>query len=119
MYLLKTLTILNKQNPAMSAATIVDPTGVPARMETMIPNAAQKTENKAEQIVTLLKLLNTRIADNAGKITNAEINSEPTRFIASTIITAMTTAIKRLYVFAFVPDDLAKFSSNVTAKILL
>ena len=75
---------------------MVEPTGVPERMATMIPNAAQNTENTAEQMVTLRKLLNTRIADNAGKMTNAEIKSEPTRFMASTMITAMITAMKRL-----------------------
>ena len=37
-----------------------------------------------------------RIADRAGKITSAEISREPTRFIASTIITPTTTAIRRL-----------------------
>ena len=60
-----------------------------------------------------------RMADSAGKITSAEISSEPTRFIASTITTAMMMAISRLYRSAFVPTALAKFSSKVTAKILL
>ena len=36
------------------------------------------------------------IALIAGKIISAEISSEPTRFIARTIITATTTAISRL-----------------------
>ena len=48
-------------------------------------------------MVTLLKLLNTRIADSAGKITSAEINSDPTSCMEITMITAMTIAIKRLY----------------------
>ena len=47
-------------------------------------------------IGTLRKLLNIRIADSAGKITSAEISSEPTRFIARTMITATTIAISRL-----------------------
>ena len=59
------------------------------------------------------------MADSAGKITSAEISSEPTRFIASTMTTATMTAISRLYRSAFVPTALAKSSSKVTAKILL
>ena len=59
------------------------------------------------------------IADKAGKITRAEISSDPTRFIASTIITAIITAIKRLYLLVLVPVADAKFSSKVTANILL
>ena len=80
----------------MSTATIVLPTGVSARMEITMPEKAQATERTAEQIVTARKLLNSRIADSAGKITSAEISSEPTRFIASTMMTAMMTAISRL-----------------------
>ena len=44
-------------------------------------------ESIAEQTVTLRKLLKTRIAERAGKITSAEISKDPTRFIANTIIT--------------------------------
>lgn len=61
-----------------------------------MPAVALKTDNTAALIVTEQKDLNNRIADNAGKITSAEIRSEPTRFIASTMITAITTAISRL-----------------------
>ena len=60
-----------------------------------MPAVALKTDNTAALIVTERKDLNNRIADNAGKITSAEIRSEPTRFIASTMITAITTAISR------------------------
>ena len=87
---------LNIKNPAISTATIVEPTGVPATMEIRIPRAAQITDTITEHTVTALKLLNTRMADRAGNITSAEIRSEPTRFIASTMITAMTTARIRL-----------------------
>ena len=79
-----------------SAATIVEPTGVPAGTEMSKPVSAQVTLTMTEQIVTDLKLLNTRIAESAGKITSAEMRSEPTRFIASTMITAMMIAITRL-----------------------
>ena len=87
------------RNAVRSAATIVLPTGVPASIEIKRPATEHTTETMAEQIVTERKLLNTRIAERAGKITRAEIKSEPTRFIASTMITAMMIAITRLYRF--------------------
>lgn len=79
-----------------STATIVEPTGVPASIDISIPARAQIIDDIAEKIVTLLKLLKILIADNAGKITKADISNEPTRFIARTIITAITVAISRL-----------------------
>ena len=88
--------IVNIKNTARSAATIVLPTGVPARMEIKSPDTEHTTETIAEQIVTERKLLKTLIAESAGKITRAEIKSEPTRFIARTIITAIIIAITRL-----------------------
>ena len=75
---------------------MVEPTGVPARMEIRIPSSAQSIDEIAEKIVTLLKFLRMLIAESAGKITNADINSDPTRFMASTMITAITVAISRL-----------------------
>lgn len=84
------------KNAAKSATTIVDPTGVPAKIEINKPITEQITEIQAEQIVTDLKLLKILMALRAGKITKAEINKEPTRFIAKTIIIAIITAITRL-----------------------
>ena len=110
--------IVQTKNAIASAATIVQPTGVPYNMETNIPKSAQTTERIAEQIVTLLNVLNTRIADRAGKTINAEIKSEPTRFMARTIITELTQAIEKLYAFVETPEDAAKVSSNVIANIL-
>lgn len=106
-------------NAAISTATIVEPTGVPTRIEISIPSNEQVTEMTAEQIITDLKFLNTRMAESAGKMTNAEISNEPTRFIANTMMIATMTAINRLYAPAFVPTAREKFSSKVTAKILL
>ncbi len=103
----------------ISTPTIVGPTGVPAAMEINKPEAAAKTEIIAELIVTDLKLLKTRIALSAGKIIKADINNEPTRFIAKTIMTAVIIAINKLYKLALTPVALAKFSSKVTANILL
>ena len=103
----------------MFTATIVEPTGVENRIESRMPVTAQKTEITAEEMTALLKLLKIRIEASAGKIISAEMRSEPTRFIARTIIIAVITAIKRLYKSALVPVAFAKVSSNVTAKILL
>lgn len=83
-------------NTKISAVTIVDPTGVEKRIDAKIPAAAQMTDMTAEHRITALKLLKTRIADSAGKIMSAEIRREPTRFMASTMIRAVTTAIIRL-----------------------
>ena len=84
----------------------------------MIPAAAQNTERTAAQMVTARKLLNNLMADIAGKITRAEISKDPTRFMAITMTTAVTTARIRLYTLALVPVAEAKLSSKVTAKIL-
>lgn len=104
---------------AASTATMVEPTGVPARIDMMMPQNAQITERVAEKMVTALKLPNSRIAESAGKITSADIRSDPTRFMASTMITAITTAIRVLYLSAPTPVAFEKFSSKVTANILL
>ena len=86
----------NIKNAIISAATIVDPTGVPAKIEIIIPIVEHITEKITEHIVTVLKLLKILIADNAGNITSADINNEPANFIARTITTAVTTAINKL-----------------------
>ena len=67
-------------NPSTWTATMVDPTGVPARIAMTIPVKEHTTERTAEQMVTCRKLRNIRIAERAGKMTRAEIRSEPTRF---------------------------------------
>ena len=82
------------KNTNISTATIAAPTGASNIIDRNIPVSAQITDTIAEQTVTDLKLLNTRIADSAGNITSAEIKSEPTSFIPTTIITAIITAIK-------------------------
>ena len=46
----------------MSAVTMVEPTGVEARMDMIIPAAAHTTDITAEQMITPRKLLNRRIA---------------------------------------------------------
>ena len=83
-----------------------------------IPKTAHITAIAAELIITDKKVLNILIAERAGKIINAEMRSAPTRFIASTITIAVTTAIRMLYALVLVPVADAKFSSNVTVNIL-
>ena len=97
----------------------MEPTGVPANMDTRIPIAVQHTENITEQMTTALKLLNTRMADKAGNIIRAVVKSEPTKFIAKTMTSAVIMAMSILYCPALIPVATEKFSSNVTAKILL
>ena len=98
---------------------IVAPTGVPNIIETIIPIKAHIIEMIAEEIVTDLKLLKTLIEQSAGNIIRAETKSEPTRFIATTITIAIIVASIVLNKSIFVPQATAKFSSNVTANILL
>lgn len=102
----------------MSAATMVEPTGVPARIATRIPISEQTTEVTAAATVTEKKLLKMRMAERAGNTTKADTRSAPTRFMASTIMTATMMAISRLKSVVFTPVARAKFSSKVMAKIL-
>lgn len=83
-------------NTIICTATMVEPTGVPARIEINMPASEHTTAKTAAQTVTPKKLLNMRIAESAGKIIRAETSSDPTSFIASTIITAAATAINKL-----------------------
>ena len=103
----------------ISQTTMVGPTGVLNIIAAKMPVIAQITDIIVERITTRLNVRQTLIDESAGKITSAEIRSEPTRFIARTIITAVTTAIRRLYTDARIPDARAKSSSKVTANILL
>ena len=86
----------DKMKTKISTATIVAPTGVDRRIETRIPSDALVTEIIPLQIITDLKFLKILMAERAGKTTSAEIKREPTRFIASTIIIDVITAITRL-----------------------
>ena len=103
----------------MSIQTIVAPTGEPPTIEMKSPRLVHTTENMADETVTERKLLNTHMDASAGNTTSADISNDPTRFIAKTTIIAIIIAIKRLYFFVFIPVATAKFSSNVTANILL
>ena len=89
-------TAKNIKKVRISATTIVGPTGVPKIIDAMIPLAVQTTEIIAELIVTDLNDLKTLILLKAGKIIKAEMSKEPTRFIAKTMMIAVTTAMTRL-----------------------
>ena len=110
---------LQIKKAAISLITIVEPTGVPARIDASSPVTAQKTEMQQAKIVTFLKLLNISMEETAGKIIRAEIRRVPTRFIASTIITAIRLAIKTFISFVLVPLAKEKSSSKVIAKMRL
>ena len=78
------------------------------------------TEARIQEIITTpRKLRIKRIAERAGNIMRAEISREPTSFIAITIITAVTVAIRILYAPVLTPTAVAKSSSKVTANIFL
>ena len=58
------------------------------------------------------------MAESVGKTISAEVSSEPTRFMDSTMTMAVTIAISRSYTPVGVPVAEANDSSKVTAKIL-
>ena len=72
-----------------------------------------------EHILTTRYLLHIRIDDRLGKIMRLDIRSAPIILIPITTVTAVSTARNPIYNPALVPVALAKFSSNVTANILL
>ena len=99
--------------------TIVAPTGVDHSIDMIIPKNAVTTANPAEKTVVLLKDLQIFIAVMHGKTMIAETRMAPTNFMAITMVTAETTAMNVLKSSVFVPVAFAKFSSKVTAKIVL
>jgi hypothetical protein len=87
-------------------------------LESLIDNKKQTIDSTADDIVTLRKLLNTRIDVNTGKIIKLEIIIAPISRIPITIVKAVSTAIMRLYLPEEIPLAVAKGSSNVSANIL-
>lgn len=83
----------------MSATTIVGPIGVANIIENKKPTTVQVIDVMTEQIITERKLLKTRMDESAGKMISADTSSEPTRFMASTMTTAIITAMRKLYRF--------------------
>ena len=84
-----------------------------------IPIKKLTTDIIADVITTPLKLLHTLIAVRVGITIRLDIKSEPIIIIPRTTVTAVSTAKIILYIPEFTPVAFAKFSSKVTAKILL
>ena len=111
--------ILQTAKHKISTITIVGPTGVLHIIAAKSPVIALKTEITHANMVTFLKPLQPSIDETAGKIIKTKKKRVPTRFIASTIITAITLARIMFTSFVFVPHAKEKFSSKVIANILL
>ena len=110
-------TAANIKNMIRFATTILAPVGADHIKEATSPIKKQITESIADEIVTLRKLLNTRIDVNTGKIIRLEIIIAPIKRIPTTIVKAVSNAIMRLYFDEDIPPAVAKGSSNVTANM--
>ena len=115
---LKKPIIQNNKNAIILAATILAPVGVSYKKDAVIPTTKHKTESTAEQTTTVLKVLQRRMEVREGKIISLDISYVPIIRMLTTMVRAVSSAIIKLYKFALVPVAFAKFSSNVTAKIL-
>lgn len=61
-----------------------------------MPAAKQHTASTAEQTVTARKLLNTLMAESAGKIMRLDMSSAPIMRMPSTTVTAVSMASSKL-----------------------
>ena len=99
--------------------TIDAPVGVETIYEIYNPIIKVIIEITILEITTLLNFLNSCIEESVGKIIKLEISSAPTNRIPKTTIIEQRQAKIILYNSVLIPIDLANFSSNVIAKILL
>ena len=99
--------------------TIVAPAGLEIAKLTTMPIKKQHIEIIALEIITLLKLLKTRIELNAGKITRLDIIIAPIRRIPITIVREVRMAMALLKICVLMPVDVEKVSSKVIVKIEL
>lgn len=111
--------IENIINTNAFTTTILAPVGIENTYENTIPKKKQNTDIIAEHIITFLNVFTIFIDVSAGKIIKLEISIVPIILIPTTIVIAVNIAITVLYRFVFTPVAFAKFSSKVTAKILL
>ena len=81
------------------------------------PTQKHTTEVTAAQRITPRKLLNSRMAVRAGKITSEEMSIAPIIRIPSTMVRAVRMASRVLQASTFNPVAREKLSSKVTAKI--
>ena len=103
----------------MLISTTLAPVGVAYIYEIVIPIKKHVIEITAEQTVTLLNFLNSRIELKAGKIIRLEISTAPIIRMPSTMVRAVKRAMSILYSPVFIPLAFAKVSSKVTANNLL
>ena len=94
------------------------PTGVDSVQEAMSPAQKQHTDVTPAQTTTPRKLLNSRMAVSAGKITREEISMAPIIRIPTTMVRAVRMASRVLYQSTRSPVAREKLSSKVTAKSL-
>ena len=83
--------ITHNANTIMFTQTTVAPTGVEIMMDKMIPITAQETPITPEAITTDKKLLNILSEDKTGNTISADMSSDPTSCMLSTITTAIIT----------------------------
>ena len=107
----------NIKNIIRFATTILAPVGADQTNEVIKPIKKHITDKTEDEIVTLKKLLNTRIDVNTGKIIRLEIIIAPIKRIPTTIVKAVSIANIRLYFADEIPLAVANVSSNVTANI--
>ena len=89
-------TVANIKNITKFATTMLAPAGADQIKDVTNPIKKHITDKTAEDIVTLRKLLNTRIDVNTGKIIKLEIIIAPISRIPITIVNAVSNAIMRL-----------------------
>ena len=90
-------------------STTLAPAAVDKKYEHTIPITKLTTATIDEHTITEKNLLHTLIEVSAGKIIKLEISNVPIIFIPITTVSAVSTAITRLYLFALVPVAFAKF----------
>lgn len=76
------------------------------------------TEIMAEDMTTFLKPLNMPMDERVGNIMRLDISMVPIIRIPTTIVRAVRTAMRVLYMSALIPVALAKSVSKVIANIL-
>ena len=99
----KKATPQDARNTAKLAATTEAPTGVDHTQEAVSPAQKHTTAVTPAQIMTPRKLLNSRMAVRAGKITREEISMAPIIRMPSTMVRAVSTASRVLYRSTFSP----------------
>lgn len=95
------------------------PVGVSKIYELIRPMVNVKVDITTLEMTTDLNFLNTCMDVILGKIIKLDIKSEPIILIPMTTIREHNEAKMMLYFSVFIPTDLANFSSNVMANILL